>query len=242
MTLAVSVSILFVMILDVRIYKIHAGKRDEFHALVRDETIPMARRYGQNIVDFGPSEHDEDSYYLIRAFSSPEERAEALARFYEGDEWRNKYDARAMAAIESYQTAVISAPEALHHLGDASGAEDERIVAALDTEYQAAVERNDAETMDRILADDFVLITGLGRTHSKADLLDEARSRSTVYEYQNDTDQTVRVWGDTAVITALLSAKGTTDGKPFEYKLWFSDTYVRTRAGWRYVLGQASTR
>jgi hypothetical protein len=30
-------------------------------------------------------------------------------------------------------------------------------VAALDTQYQAAVKRNDAETMGRILADDFVL-------------------------------------------------------------------------------------
>jgi hypothetical protein len=42
------------------------------------------------------------------------------------------------------------------------------------------------------------------------------------------------------VVTALLWAKGTKEGKPFEYKLWFSDTYVRTAAGWRYVFGQAS--
>jgi ketosteroid isomerase-like protein len=63
-----------------------------------------------------------------------------------------------------------------------------------------------------------------------------------VYEFQRDTEQTVRVWGDTAVITALLAAKGTDDGEPFDYKLWFSDTYVRTAGGWRYVFGQASTR
>jgi len=37
-------------------------------------------------------------------------------------------------------------------------------VAALDTEYQAAVKANDVATMDRILADDFVLVTGLGKT------------------------------------------------------------------------------
>jgi ketosteroid isomerase-like protein len=54
------------------------------------------------------------------------------------------------------------------------------------------------------------------------------------------TEQTVRVWGDTAVITALLWVKGTQDGKPFDYKLWFSDTYVRTSGGWRYAFGQAS--
>ncbi|MFL6546975.1 MAG: nuclear transport factor 2 family protein, partial [Candidatus Udaeobacter sp.] len=63
-----------------------------------------------------------------------------------------------------------------------------------------------------------------------------------IYEHQEDSAQKVRVWGDTAVVTALLWAKGTEDGKAFDYKLWFSDTYVRTPAGWRYVFAQASTR
>jgi hypothetical protein len=39
-----------------------------------------------------------------------------------------------------------------------------------------------------------------------------------------------------------LWAKGTEDGKPFDYKLWFSDIYLRTQNSWRYVLAQASTR
>jgi len=123
-----------------------------------------------------------------------------------------------------------------------SSVDDGRAVAALDTEYQAAVKKNDVATMDRILADDFVLVTGLGKTYTKADLLEEARSKRMVYEHQEDSAQKVRVWGDTAVVTALLWAKGTEGGKAFDYKLWFSDTYVRTPAGWRYVFAQASTR
>jgi ketosteroid isomerase-like protein len=119
--------------------------------------------------------------------------------------------------------------------------EDEKVVASLDTEFQAAVKANDAGTIDRILADNFVLVTGRGKTYTKADLLEEARSQRFVYEHQEDSSQTVRVWGDTAVVTALLWAKGTDGGNPFDYKLWFSDTYVRTPAGWRYVFAQAST-
>ena len=118
--------------------------------------------------------------------------------------------------------------------------DDAKTVAALDTQYQAAVEKNDAVTMDRILADDFVLVTGTGKTFTKADLLKDARSKTAIYERQDDSNQIVRVWGDTAVITALLWAKGTEGGKSFEYKLWFSDTYVRTPTGWRYAFGQAS--
>ena len=118
--------------------------------------------------------------------------------------------------------------------------DDRKIVADLDTRYQAAVKNHDAATMDRILADDFILVTGKGVVHTKAELLAEARSTDVVYEHQEDTQQTVRLWGSTAVVTALLWVKGTDQGTPFDYKLWFSDTYVRTRAGWRYVFGQAS--
>ena len=44
----------------------------------------------------------------------------------------------------------------------------------------------------------------------------------------------------TAVVTAKLWLKGASDGKAFDRKLWFSDTYVRTPTGWRYAFGQAS--
>lgn len=77
---------------------------------------------------------------------------------------------------------------------------------------------NDAVTMERILAEHFVLVTGKGKIYTKNDLLKEAREGKTIYEQQDEIEQTVRVWGDTAVVTALLWLKGTTDGKQFEYK------------------------
>jgi ketosteroid isomerase-like protein len=117
---------------------------------------------------------------------------------------------------------------------------DAATIARLDTEYQAAVKKNDAATMDRLLADDFVLVTGSGKTYTKTDLLQEARSGRFVYERQEDTAQKVRIWSDCAVITAKLWAKGTENGKPFDYTVWFTDTYVRTATGWRYVFGQSS--
>jgi ketosteroid isomerase-like protein len=121
---------------------------------------------------------------------------------------------------------------------------DRRIVAALDTEFQAAVKRNDAEAMARILHGDFVLVTGNGKTFTREDLLQEAARREITYERQDEDagTQTVRVWGDTAVVTARLWIKGARAGVPFDRRLWFSDTYVRTPRGWRYAFGQASLR
>lgn len=124
----------------------------------------------------------------------------------------------------------------------ASVADDEKAVAALDTEYQAAVERNDAAMMDRILADDFALVVGKGTVYTKSDLLKSAREKDATYEKQVEIDnsQKVRVWGDTAVVTAKLWLKGTQGGQAFDRRLWFSDTYVRTKDGWKYVFGQSS--
>jgi ketosteroid isomerase-like protein len=135
-------------------------------------------------------------------------------------------------------SAALGTAFALH----AAPADDQAAVAALDTQYQAAVKANDAATMDRILADDFVLVTGKGKAYSKADLLKAAREKTETYEHQEDSEQTVRVFGDTAVVTALLWIKGANKDAPYDYKLWFSDTYARTPSGWRYVFGQASTR
>jgi uncharacterized protein (TIGR02246 family) len=151
-----------------------------------------------------------------------------------------------LLALAAAHGAAQEPPSSSSHAGDEKApaarvqVEDQRAVAALDTEYQAAVKENDAVTMARILADDFVLVTGRGKVSTKADLLAEARAGKVRFEHQEDTQQTVRVWGDTAVVTALLWEKGTADGKPFDYRLWFSDTYVRTPGGWRYVFGQAS--
>ena len=124
----------------------------------------------------------------------------------------------------------------------ADPAQDAKVVAALDTQYQLAVKRNDAETMSRILHDDFILVLGTGDAYTKADLLKSAREKKYEYELQDEEagTQVVRVYGDAAIVTAKLLLKATTGGKAFERKLWFSDTYVRTPAGWRYAFGQAS--
>jgi ketosteroid isomerase-like protein len=146
-------------------------------------------------------------------------------------------------SVAAFLWIVLLTPPTRNNLATSDappGTDDKTIVAALDTEYQAAVKANDVATMDRLLADDFLLRTGSGKSYSKGDLLNEARSGDYVYEHQEDTEQSVHVWGGAAVVTAKLWEKGTNKGKPFDYTVWFSDTYVRTATGWRYVFGQSS--
>ncbi len=119
---------------------------------------------------------------------------------------------------------------------------DRKAVAALDTEYQAAVGRNDVATIERIHHPDMVLVLSNGTVITGRQLEQAARDKTRTYEQQVEVDdsQVVRVAGDTAVVTAKLWLKGARkNGEAFDYKLWFSDTYVRTPTGWRYFFGQA---
>lgn len=117
---------------------------------------------------------------------------------------------------------------------------DHDVVSALDKEYQLAVKNDDAVTMSRILADDFILVTGSGKTYTKTDMLAGAKGGDS-YTHNDEETQTVRIWGDTAVVTAKLWEQYTSDGHAYDHTFWFSDVYVRRPGGWKYVFGQSST-
>jgi ketosteroid isomerase-like protein len=149
---------------------------------------------------------------------------------------------KTLVLISGGLLAVAATAAAMFCAGRSGGSrvDDEKTVAALDSQYQEAVKKNDVPTIERSLADDLVLVSGKGSVQSKADLLKESASGDFTYEHQEDGDRTVRVWGDTAVVTALLWAKGVENGKSFEYKIWCSDVYMRMPSGWRYMFAQVS--
>ena len=92
----------------------------------------------------------------------------------------------------------------------AASADDAATVSKLDIAYQAAVKRNDADAMAKILDENFVLVVGSGTVFSRDDLLQGARNKDVVYEQQDEEpgSQAVRLYGDTAVVTAKLWLKG----------------------------------
>jgi ketosteroid isomerase-like protein len=140
-------------------------------------------------------------------------------------------------------------------VASATPADDARDVANMDIAYQAAVLHGDAATMARTFHDQFILVGGRGQVSNANDWLMAARQGHIHYEHQEvvDDSRTVRVAGDTAVVTAKLWIKGSLSatnpsvvkgeakaGDAFNRVLWYSDTYVRTPSGWRYFFGQAS--
>ena len=93
--------------MEIRVYTLRPGSGAEFHRLVVEESLPMLERWGIEVVAFGPSLDDEDSYYLIRAYSSVAELERSQASFYGSDEWRHGPRAAIVSRIESDISVVL---------------------------------------------------------------------------------------------------------------------------------------
>jgi hypothetical protein len=96
---------------EIRSYNLKPGTRDEFHRLFIEEAFPMLKRWNVDVVAYGPSRHDEDSYYLIRRYDSLDQREESENAFYGSDEWRRGPREAILALIENYTEIVLELDE-----------------------------------------------------------------------------------------------------------------------------------
>jgi hypothetical protein len=95
-------------VLEIRIFTVQPGTRDEFDRITREGTIPLMRRLGINVVTYGRSPNNDDGYHLLRAFRSEAERVTLSQSVYATEEWEAEYDAPITAMIADYRTTVIS--------------------------------------------------------------------------------------------------------------------------------------
>ena len=94
-------------LVEIRSYNLKPGARDEFHRLVLELSLPMLKRWGVDVVAFGPSPHDETSYYLFRAYDSMEHRQNSQDAFYGSSEWRNGPRDAIVSLIDSHTSIVL---------------------------------------------------------------------------------------------------------------------------------------
>jgi ketosteroid isomerase-like protein len=111
---------------------------------------------------------------------------------------------------------------------------------ALDRAMQRAVVDRDAKTFAGFFTDDYVLVSSSGRLYKKAEVVAEITSPDVHYEINESSDVSVRVQGDTGLVIASLHQKGIDHGKPFDYHLRYTDTWVRQGGAWRNISAHAS--
>jgi len=131
---------------------------------------------------------------------------------------------------------------AVHPRPSTDSAEQAAIREIVDMERQsreASIHR-DADFSQRTLAEDYVAITPLGQVTTKQDTLSARKSGQLRYDTINVSDMVVRVYGDTAVVTARADVKGHQLGEDFSGPYRYTRVWVRRTGHWQAVSYQAT--
>lgn len=99
-------------LVEFRSYTLKPASRDKFHQIVTEQSMPMLKRWNMDVVAYGPSLHDENSYYLIRRFDSLAHHKQSEDAFYGSDEWKQGPREAVLALIETYTSFVLELDEA----------------------------------------------------------------------------------------------------------------------------------
>jgi hypothetical protein len=100
----VSEKVIEILTLDIK-----PGRRDEFHKRYVTRSVPLLKKWNFNLVAYGPSLHDANSYYVIRAFKSLEDRQVSEDAFYGSDDWKQGPRDTILELVDHFAYTVVSA-------------------------------------------------------------------------------------------------------------------------------------
>ena len=107
-------------------------------------------------------------------------------------------------------------------------------------EWDRAMVENDAEAIGRYMADDWTIIGSDGSVGDKPTFLGLVRSGALSHDVMESHDVGVRIYGDTAVVTARGVSGGKYQGQPFREVERVTCVLVRQQGQWRCVLTHLS--
>ena len=112
----------------------------------------------------------------------------------------------------------------------------------IDLERQAreATLKRDPEFSERTLSDDYVAITPLGQVINKSDTINARRSGQLRYDSIDVTEMVVRLYGNTAVVTARAEVRGRDLGEEFNGPYRYTRVWVKRNGRWQTVSYQAT--
>lgn len=111
----------------------------------------------------------------------------------------------------------------------------EQHIREIEIEWGHAFERRDIATLDRLMADDYILTDPLGNVRSKAESLAAIQANEVRFESSESDNVNVWITGDTAVVTGRSTFRGRYKGWSMAGYYQYTDVLVRRRGSWRAV-------
>ena len=131
-----------------------------------------------------------------------------------------------------------SAPKGVQVKGKAADAE--QAVRAAELARFKAQTTGDLQALDGLLAEDLVYTHSSAQVDSKATYVGSMKSGALKYQTIEPREMKVRVYGDTAVITAAAHITAISNGQPVDNQLRYTDVWVLRDGRWQMVSWQST--
>jgi len=111
----------------------------------------------------------------------------------------------------------------------------------IDHSFFAALKAADLPAIDRLLADDFILVDVMsGAENMKAAFLGMVASRLVKFDAIEPSENRVLLYGATAIVTGRTEMKGRVGDAPFAASSRYTHVYVLSGQEWRMVTAQGT--
>lgn len=107
-------------------------------------------------------------------------------------------------------------------------------------EYERAQIEGDRASLERLIADDYLLVGGDGSRTDKAAHIAEFTAPEMDLQPVTVRDAVEHVWTDGAALGGTVDVVGTFAGSPFRQTLRYVDVWALRDGQWRVVYGQAT--
>jgi ketosteroid isomerase-like protein len=129
--------------------------------------------------------------------------------------------------------ATLTAAPARAQMGGAPSVEEQ--IKKMEKDRAAAVVKADIATLEGLTSDDYVLINANGQVSNKAETMSMIKTGKIKLTANEVSDLSVRVYGDTAVVTGKSTAKGSINGIELKGPVMFTRVYVKKNGKWQSV-------
>jgi len=117
---------------------------------------------------------------------------------------------------------------------------EEESIRKVEDEFAAAYGRNDAEALDRLWAADYTFVNPAGQVLTKAQRLAMLRSGELKIESYSRDEESIRVYGNTAVVTYRSTVHAQRNGNDISSQRRVITVLVKKDGRWQAVAQQST--
>ena len=116
----------------------------------------------------------------------------------------------------------------------------DREILDLEAQRCAAIIAADAAALRRLLHEDMIYTHSSGLADTKSTFIEAIVGGKFIYKRIENTKESVRLYGDTALVSGQAAIDIDVEGAPRKLNLCYLAAWTRTEVGWKFVAWQSA--